>query len=284
MLLTGRRNPPLRISNRCAAAAEIASEPRAASARQNCRSSHAAASLPATEPRRRTFGSTIQPAVYDGAERDYGTRIPDTAGSFAGDGVPSLAACESYASRVHPNEALIRAAYDAMAAGDSASLAELLMPTTQWIVAGHGPLAGTYTGPKEIFGLWGTSRHRPVVVCVCRLRTSLPTTLEPSCSSSPPAAEERVGSMSAKSLCLTSTRTRCTQRDSSTRIQTPTTSSGPTDPAVRDAGLARYARSSRTRPPRCSPAARLVVPQSHGDAPSHCVGVGRSRRRAPIRL
>jgi len=60
----------------------------------------------------------------------------------------------SYASRVHPNEALIRAAYDAMSAGDGASLAALLTPTTQWIIAGHGPLAGTYTGPNEIFGLW----------------------------------------------------------------------------------------------------------------------------------
>ncbi len=48
-----------------------------------------------------------------------------------------------------------------MAAGDGASLAELLMPTTQWIVAGHGPLAGTYTGPKEIFGLWRDIAAQP---------------------------------------------------------------------------------------------------------------------------
>jgi ketosteroid isomerase-like protein len=55
---------------------------------------------------------------------------------------------------VHPNEALIRDAYMAMTAGDGKTLAALLTPTTQWIIAGHGPLAGTYTGPDEIFSLW----------------------------------------------------------------------------------------------------------------------------------
>jgi ketosteroid isomerase-like protein len=55
---------------------------------------------------------------------------------------------------MHPNEALIRRAYKAMAAGDGKSLAALLTPTTQWMIAGHGPLAGTYTGPDEIFSLW----------------------------------------------------------------------------------------------------------------------------------
>jgi uncharacterized protein len=61
---------------------------------------------------------------------------------------------ESYASPVHPNEALIRDAYMAMTAGDGKTLTALLTPTTQWIIAGHGPLAGTYTGPDEIFSLW----------------------------------------------------------------------------------------------------------------------------------
>ncbi len=55
---------------------------------------------------------------------------------------------------MHENERLIRGAYDAMARGDGRGLATMLTPETKWIIAGRGPLAGTYTGPDEIFGLW----------------------------------------------------------------------------------------------------------------------------------
>jgi len=55
---------------------------------------------------------------------------------------------------MHPNEQLVREAYDAMARRDGKTLAALLTPTTQWIVRGRGGLAGTYVGPNEIFEAW----------------------------------------------------------------------------------------------------------------------------------
>ena len=33
-------------------------------------------------------------------------------------------------------------------------LVRCLMPRRSWIICGAGPLAGTYTGPNEIFGFW----------------------------------------------------------------------------------------------------------------------------------
>ncbi|HUQ38756.1 MAG TPA: nuclear transport factor 2 family protein [Acidimicrobiales bacterium] len=55
---------------------------------------------------------------------------------------------------MHENERIIRDAYAAMARGDGRGLATLLTPETRWIIAGQGPLAGTYAGPDAIFGLW----------------------------------------------------------------------------------------------------------------------------------
>lgn len=55
---------------------------------------------------------------------------------------------------MHANEALLRNAYAAMAAGDGRGLADLLMSDTTWIICGSGKLAGSYRGPDEIFGLW----------------------------------------------------------------------------------------------------------------------------------
>ena len=55
---------------------------------------------------------------------------------------------------MHPNEELIRHAYDAMSRGDGSALATLLTPSTEWVIRGEGELAGTYTGPDEIFRFW----------------------------------------------------------------------------------------------------------------------------------
>lgn len=41
-----------------------------------------------------------------------------------------------------------------MKRGDGATLSALLTSATQWIIHGDGKLAGTYTGPNEIFGFW----------------------------------------------------------------------------------------------------------------------------------
>ena len=55
---------------------------------------------------------------------------------------------------MHANETLLRNAYEAMSAGDGHSLAKLLTSDTTWVICGRGSLAGSYTGPDEIFGLW----------------------------------------------------------------------------------------------------------------------------------
>ncbi len=52
------------------------------------------------------------------------------------------------------NERLIRDGYEAMARGDGSVLASLLTQSTKWIIHGEGELAGTYTGPDEIFDFW----------------------------------------------------------------------------------------------------------------------------------
>ena len=41
-----------------------------------------------------------------------------------------------------------------MARHDGRHLAALLTDQSRWVICGHGPLAGTYTGANEIFGLW----------------------------------------------------------------------------------------------------------------------------------
>jgi uncharacterized protein len=55
---------------------------------------------------------------------------------------------------MHPNEALIRRGFEAMANGDGSMLASLLTSTTKWIIHGEGELAGTYEGPDAIFAFW----------------------------------------------------------------------------------------------------------------------------------
>ena len=52
------------------------------------------------------------------------------------------------------NEQFVREMYDAMARGDGRKLAQALTAETRWVMPGRGILSGTYTGPKEIFGLW----------------------------------------------------------------------------------------------------------------------------------
>lgn len=55
---------------------------------------------------------------------------------------------------MHPNEKLLRDEYAAMARGDGKVLAEVLAPDALWTIPGHSPLAGTYTGLREIFSFW----------------------------------------------------------------------------------------------------------------------------------
>ena len=55
---------------------------------------------------------------------------------------------------MHPNEALIRAGYDAFIKGDLEGVASFLDPDVMWHVSGTGPLAGVYTGHAELLAFF----------------------------------------------------------------------------------------------------------------------------------
>lgn len=55
---------------------------------------------------------------------------------------------------MHTNEKRLRDGYDAMSRGDGKLLAELLAPDARWTIPGRSPLAGSYSGLKEIFSFW----------------------------------------------------------------------------------------------------------------------------------
>lgn len=56
---------------------------------------------------------------------------------------------------MHPNEALIRAGYDAFVAGDLAGVAAFLHEDVVWHVGGTSPLSGEYKGHGELMALFG---------------------------------------------------------------------------------------------------------------------------------
>jgi ketosteroid isomerase-like protein len=55
----------------------------------------------------------------------------------------------------HPNVELTRRGYAAFAAGDLATMTELIADDVTWHVTGTGPLSGTYHGRDAVFGLFG---------------------------------------------------------------------------------------------------------------------------------
>jgi uncharacterized protein len=54
----------------------------------------------------------------------------------------------------NPNVELTRRGYDAFARGDLASLADIFADEIVWHVPPPGPLAGTYRGRDEVFGVF----------------------------------------------------------------------------------------------------------------------------------
>jgi uncharacterized protein len=54
---------------------------------------------------------------------------------------------------MHPNEALVRAGYEAFVSGDLETVARLIDPDVLWHVGGSSPLAGVYKGHPELFAL-----------------------------------------------------------------------------------------------------------------------------------
>ncbi len=56
---------------------------------------------------------------------------------------------------MHPNEKLIRSAYDAFVTGDLDAVRRAVHPDAVWHVAGSSPLAGVYKGHDEILSLFG---------------------------------------------------------------------------------------------------------------------------------
>ena len=55
---------------------------------------------------------------------------------------------------VHPNEEIVRAAYDAFVRGNIDAVAGFLDPDVIWHAAGSGPFAGLYKGHGELIGLF----------------------------------------------------------------------------------------------------------------------------------
>lgn len=55
---------------------------------------------------------------------------------------------------MHPNEAIVRAGYDAFIRGDLEGVAGFLDPDVLWHVGGAGALAGVYKGHAELFALF----------------------------------------------------------------------------------------------------------------------------------
>ena len=52
----------------------------------------------------------------------------------------------------HPNEELVRRAFDAFASGDVAALGGLMEPDSVWHAPGRNPLAGDHRGVEAILG------------------------------------------------------------------------------------------------------------------------------------
>ena len=52
----------------------------------------------------------------------------------------------------HPNEELVRRAFDAFASGDVEALGELMEPDSVWHAPGRNPLAGDHRGVEAILG------------------------------------------------------------------------------------------------------------------------------------
>jgi len=54
----------------------------------------------------------------------------------------------------HPNEALLRDTYAAMARGDGKAIAASISPDAVWHIPGSSPLAGDKRGLDELFAFW----------------------------------------------------------------------------------------------------------------------------------
>ena len=54
----------------------------------------------------------------------------------------------------HPNEALLRETYAAMARGDGRAIAANIAPDAVWHIPGASPLAGDKRGLDELFAFW----------------------------------------------------------------------------------------------------------------------------------
>lgn len=55
----------------------------------------------------------------------------------------------------HPNAALIRAGYEAFAAGDMGKVGELFSPDIVWHAPGSNPLSGDQVGAEAVFANFG---------------------------------------------------------------------------------------------------------------------------------
>lgn len=60
----------------------------------------------------------------------------------------------------HPNEDLVRRAYEAFAQGDMETVRSAFADNIRWHVQGESPLSGVYIGHVEVLGLFRTLAER----------------------------------------------------------------------------------------------------------------------------
>lgn len=95
----------------------------------------------------------------DGRVTDAWHTVPDMAAYDAfWDDASILAAPATPLDRMageHPHVDLLRRGYEAFGAGDLATIAAMLTPSSTWHVRNGSPLDGDYVGADEIFGFFG---------------------------------------------------------------------------------------------------------------------------------
>ncbi len=60
----------------------------------------------------------------------------------------------------HPNETMIRTAYDAISSGDLQPMLNMLSDEIRWNVSGDSPLAGDYEGKDGVLRFFGAIAHQ----------------------------------------------------------------------------------------------------------------------------
>ena len=75
----------------------------------------------------------------------------------------------------HPNETMIRTAYDAVSTGDLEPMLGMLSEEIRWNVSGQSPLAGDYEGKHGVLQFVGPRPSSTTTPSTCRSGRFWPT-------------------------------------------------------------------------------------------------------------